>query len=205
MAAPDFWSNRERAQVDVEEVSRLRSLINPFQQLEREIEDFSALQELAAEESDPAHRAQAEKEVATEHDRLAHKLDEFELRQFLSGENDGANAFVTIHSGAGGTESCDWADMLLRMYQRWIERSGFKSQTVDIQQGEEVGIKSVTLLVTGEYGYGHLQTERGVHRLVRISPFDANKRRHTSFASVDVVPEISRSARFAAAAKADRT
>jgi peptide chain release factor 2 len=190
MAAPDFWSNRDRAQADVEEVSRLRSLINPFQELEREIEDFSALHELAAEESDPASRAQAEKEVATEHDRLAHKLDEFELRQFLSGENDRANAFVTIHSGAGGTESCDWADMLLRMYQRWIERSGLKSQTVDIQQGEEVGIKSVTLLVTGEYAYGHLQTERGVHRLVRISPFDANKRRHTSFASVDVVPEI---------------
>ena len=190
MAAPDFWSNRERAQADVEEVSRLRSLINPFQQLQREIEDFSALQELAAEESDPTHRTQAEKEVATERDRLAHMLDEFELRQFLSGENDRANAFVTIHSGAGGTESCDWADMLLRMYQRWIERSGFKSQTVDIQQGEEVGIKSVTLLVTGECAYGHLQTERGVHRLVRISPFDANKRRHTSFASVDVVPEI---------------
>ena len=190
MAASDFWSNRERAQVDVEEVSRLRSLINPFQELEREIEDFSALQELAAEETDPAQRAQAEKEVATEHARLAHKLDEFELRQFLSGESDRANAFVTIHSGAGGTESCDWADMLLRMYQRWIERSGFKSQTVDIQQGEEVGIKSVTLLIAGEYAYGHLQTERGVHRLVRISPFDANKRRHTSFASVDVVPEI---------------
>jgi peptide chain release factor 2 len=190
MAAPDFWSNRERAQVDVEEVSRLRSLINPFQELERDIEDFGALHELAAEESDPTTRANAEKEVATEQDRLAHKLDEFELRQFLSGENDRANAFVTIHSGAGGTESCDWADMLLRMYQRWIERSGFKSQTVDIQQGEEVGIKSVTLLVTGEYAYGRLQTERGVHRLVRISPFDANKRRHTSFASVDVVPEI---------------
>src|SRR5262249_35535678 len=190
MAASDFWSNRERAQADVEGVSRLRSLINPFQQLESEIEDFSALQELAAEESDPARRAQAEKEVAIEHERLAHKLGDFELRQFLSGENDRANAFVTIHSGAGGTESCDWADMLLRMYQRWIERSGFKSQTVDIQQGEEVGIKSVTLLVTGEYGYGHLQAERGVHRLVRISQFDANKRRHTSFASVDVVPEI---------------
>jgi peptide chain release factor 2 len=190
MAVPDFWVNRERAQADVEEVSRLRSLINPFQEMEREIKDLSALQELAAEEGDPAHRAQAEKEVATEHDRLARKLDEFELRQFLSGENDRANAFLTIHSGAGGTESCDWADMLSRMYQRWIERSGFKSQTVDIQQGEEVGIKSVTLLVTGEYGYGHLQTERGVHRLVRISPFDANKRRHTSFASVDVVPEI---------------
>ncbi len=184
MAAPDFWSNRERAQADVEEVSRLRSLINPFQELEREIEDFSALHELAAEESDPTARAHAEKEVAIEHDRLLHRLEEFELRQFFSGENDRANAFL------GGTESCDWADMLLRMYQRWIERSGFKSQTVDIQQGEEVGIKSVTLLVTGEYAYGHLQTERGVHRLVRISPFDANKRRHTSFASVDVVPEI---------------
>src|SRR3989454_1137523 len=190
MAAADFWSNRERAQADVEEVSRLRSLINPFQELEREIEDFSALQQLAAEESDPTVRAQAEKEVATEHARLIHKLEEFELRQFLSGENDRANAFLTIHSGAGGTESCDWADMLLRMYQRWIERSGFKPQTVDIQQGEEVGIKSVTLLVSGEYAYGHLQTERGVHRLVRISPFDANKRRHTSFASGDVVPEI---------------
>src|SRR6266513_513750 len=190
MAAPDFWSNRERAQTDVEEVSRLRSVINPFQELEREIEDFSALQQLASEETDPVNRANADKEVGIEHSRLVHKLEEFELRQFLSGQNDAANAFLTIHSGAGGTESCDWADMLLRMYQRWIERSGFKSQTVDIQQGEEVGIKSVTLLVTGEYAYGYLQAERGVHRLVRISPFDANKRRHTSFASVDVVPEI---------------
>ena len=194
MVAPDFWSNRERAQNDVEEVSRLRSLINPFRELEREIDDFDALQELAAEEKDATARAQAEKEVATEHARLIHRLKEFELRQFFSGENDRANAFLTIHSGAGGTESCDWADMLLRMYQRWIERNGFKSQTVDIQQGEEVGVKSATLLVSGEYAYGHLQTERGVHRLVRISPFDANKRRHTSFASVDVVPEIADSA-----------
>src|SRR3954465_15434624 len=194
MSAPDFWNNRERAQADVEEVSRVRSLINPFQELEREINDFDALQELTAEESDEGARAQAEREISTEHARLIHKLEEFELRQFLSGETERANAFVTIHSGAGGTESCDWADMLLRMYQRWIERSGYKSQTVDIQQGEEVGIKSVTLLVSGEYAYGHLQTERGVHRLVRISPFDANKRRHTSFASVDVVPEIAESA-----------
>src|SRR5256884_1361615 len=190
MAAPDFWSNRERAQANVEEVSRLRSLINPFQELERDIEDFSALQQLAAEESDPASRAHAEQEVATEHDRLVHKLEEFELRQFLSGEHDRANAFLTIHSGAGGTESCDWADMLLRMYQRWIEQSGFTSQTIDVQVGEEVGIKSTTLLVQGDYAYGHLHPELGVHRLVRISPFDANKRRHTSFASVDVVPEI---------------
>src|SRR5205807_1890723 len=190
MSGADFWSNRERAQSDVEEVSRVRSLLNPLRELERAQEDFEALRQLAAEEPDAAQRAQAEKEVATEYAKLLHQLEEFELRQFLSGENDRANAFLTIHSGAGGTESCDWADMLLRMYQRWIERSGFKFQTVDIQQGEEVGIKSVTLLVTGEYAYGHLQTERGVHRLVRISPFDANKRRHTSFASVDVVPEI---------------
>jgi peptide chain release factor 2 len=194
MSAPDFWSNRERAQGDVDEVSRLRSLINPFLELEREVDDFEALHQLALEEKDEGHRAQAEREVAAEHDRLLHKLEEFELRQFLAGENDRANAFLTIHSGAGGTESCDWADMLLRMYQRWIERGGFKSQIVDVQKGEEVGIKSVTLLVSGEYAYGYLQTERGVHRLVRISPFDANKRRHTSFASVDVVPEITDSA-----------
>jgi peptide chain release factor 2 len=194
MAAPDFWSNRERAQADVEEVSRLRSLINPFAELERDAADFGALQELATEESDTAARATAEKELISEYSRLTHKLEEFELRQFLSGENDRANAFITIHSGAGGTESCDWADMLLRMYQRWIERSGFKWQTVDIQTGEEVGIKSATLIVTGEYAYGYLNTERGVHRLVRISPFDSNKRRHTSFASVDVVPEIAESA-----------
>src|ERR1700760_3020558 len=190
MAAPDFWNNREKAQADVEEVSRLRSLINPFRELERETEDFEALQQLAVEESDATQRQHAETELAAEHERLVKKLEEFELRQFLSGPEDRSNAFVTIHSGAGGTESCDWADMLLRMYQRWIERSGYKSQTVDIQQGEEVGVKSVTLLVSGEYAYGHLQTERGVHRLVRISPFDANKRRHTSFASVDVVAEI---------------
>jgi peptide chain release factor 2 len=194
MAAPDFWNNRERAQADVEQVSQLRSLITPFYELEREILDYEALQQLTAEERDDAARAQAERELTAEHERLRHKLADFELRQFLSGENDRANAFLTIHSGAGGTESCDWADMLLRMYQRWIERSGYKSQTVDIQQGEEVGVKSVTLLVSGEYAYGHLQTERGVHRLVRISPFDANKRRHTSFASVDVVPEIADSA-----------
>ncbi len=194
MAAPDFWSNRERAQADVEEVSRVKSLITPMGEIEREFEDFVALQELAAEETDPVARANAEKEITNEHARFVRRLEEFELRQFLSGENDRSNAFVTIHSGAGGTESCDWADMLLRMYQRWIERSGFSSQTIDIQQGEEVGIKSVTLLVSGEYAYGYLNPERGVHRLVRISPFDANKRRHTSFASVDITPEIADSA-----------
>ncbi len=194
MSAGDFWNNRERAQADVEEVSRVKGLLNPFRELEREIADFDALQQLAEEETDASARTEAEREVTREHERLAHKLSDFELRQFLSGDNDRSNAFVTIHSGAGGTESCDWADMLLRMYQRWIERSGFQSQTVDIQTGEEVGIKSATLLVSGEYAFGYLNTERGVHRLVRISPFDSNKRRHTSFASVDVTPEIAESA-----------
>jgi peptide chain release factor 2 len=194
MSAGDFWDSRERAQADVEQVSRLRSLINPLRELERAVEDFDALQQLAGEESDAASRLDADKEVASEYARLLHAIEQFELRQFLSGENDRSNAFLTIHSGAGGTESCDWADMLLRMYQRWIERSGFTSQTIDVQVGEEVGIKSATLLVNGEYAYGYLNTERGVHRLVRISPFDANKRRHTSFASVDVVPEIADSA-----------
>lgn len=194
MAAADFWSNRERAQTDVEEVSRLRGLLNPFRELERQTDDFEALQQLAAEEEGAAQRSSAEAEIAAEHARLIRKLEEFELRQFLSGPNDRSNAFVTIHSGAGGTESCDWADMLLRMYGRWIERGGFQSQTIDIQTGEEVGIKSATFLVSGEYAYGYLSTERGVHRLVRISPFDSNKRRHTSFASVDVVPEIADSA-----------
>jgi len=190
MAAPDFWSSRERAQGEVEEVSRLRGLINPLRELERELADLDALQQLAAEETDSTARAQTDQEVVAEYTRFVRHLEDFELRQFLSGENDRSNAFLTIHSGAGGTESCDWADMLLRMYQRWIERSGFSSQTIDIQQGEEVGIKSVTLLVSGEFAFGYLQTERGVHRLVRISPFDANKRRHTSFASVDATPEI---------------
>src|SRR3954466_10719328 len=194
MSAPDLWSNRERAQGDVEEVSRIRSLLTPLRELERAVGDFEALRQLAEEESDPAPRAEAEKEVAAEHARLIHQLEEFELRQFLSGENDRSSASLTIHSGAGGTESCDWADMLLRMYQRWIERSGFTSQTIDIQTGEEGGSKSATFLVQGEYAYGYLNPERGVHRLVRISPFDANKRRHTSFASVDVVPEIADSA-----------
>src|SRR5207237_2266325 len=120
-------------------------LMKPFQELEREIDDFGALQQLAAEESDPVARAHAEKEVGSEHDRLLHQLEEFELRQFLSGENDRANAFLTIHSGAGGTESCDWGDMLLRMYQGWIERSGLKIQNDDIEQGEEDGMYMMVL------------------------------------------------------------
>lgn len=190
MSAGDFWDNRERAQTLVEEVSTLRNKIQPLQALEQGVEDIEVLKMLALEETDHEQQVLAAKEVESEYNGLIQKLEDFELKSYLSGPQDRSNCFLVIHSGAGGTESCDWADMLLRMYQRWCERNGFKSEIVDIQEGEEVGIKSATLQITGEYAYGYLQTERGVHRLVRISPFDANKRRHTSFASVDATPEI---------------
>ena len=190
MASPDFWSNKERAQASVEEVSTLRGKVNPLVALERQVEDLEVLKELALEEAGPDAQATAGQEVLNEYASVLKALEEIELRSLLGGEFDKSNAFITIHSGAGGTESCDWADMLLRMYQRWIERHGFTSQIVDIQLGDEAGIKSVTLLIQGDFAYGYLQTERGVHRLVRISPFDANKRRHTSFASMDATPEM---------------
>jgi len=190
MAGPDFWNNKERAQKLVEEISKLRGKINPMLAIERQIEDLDVLKSLAGEEKDPGMQTSAAREVESEFAAIRSNLEEIELRSLLGGEYDRSNAFLTIHSGAGGTESCDWADMLLRMVQRWIERHGFTSEIVDIQAGDEVGIKSVTIQVNGEYAYGYLQTERGVHRMVRISPFDSNKRRHTTFASIDVVPEI---------------
>jgi len=190
MAEADFWSNKERAQKQVEEVSALRGKISPLLALERQIEDLPVLIELALEAKDAA----SAEEVKKDYDAIQKGLSDFELKMLLSNPNDRCNAFLTINAGAGGTESCDWADMLLRMYQRWMERHGFKSQVMDIQLGDEAGIKSCTVQVTGEFAFGYLATERGVHRLVRISPFDANKRRHTSFAGVDVVPELPESA-----------
>ena len=190
MAEPDFWANKERAHLRDEEVSTLRGKITPLLALERQIEDLPVLIELALESGD----AESAGEVGKEHAAILKNLSDFELKMLLSGPNDRCNAFLTINSGAGGTESCDWADMLLRTYQRWMERHGFKSQIMDIQLGDEAGIKSCTVQVSGEYAYGYLATERGVHRLVRISPFDSNKRRHTSFAGVDVVPELPESA-----------
>jgi len=189
MAEPDFWDNRETAQRDVAQVSSLRGKIQPLLALEARATDWEILRELALAEPSET-RQTAVNEVLAEHRFIQTDLDKFEITSLLSGEFDANPAFLTIHAGAGGTESCDWADMLLRMYQRWMERHGFRADIADIQLGEEAGIKSVTLRVTGENAYGYLQTERGVHRLVRISPFDSNKRRHTSFASVDAVPEI---------------
>ena len=190
MTASDFWNNKERAQAIIDETTEVRSKVTPLAALIQRSDDLEVLVSLAREEKDFESQASAFREVEQEYAALLKELESFELKMLLSGEFDKNNAFLTIHAGAGGTESCDWADMLFRMYQRWIERRGFTSQIIDIQDGDEAGIKSATLLVTGEYAHGYLQTERGVHRLVRISPFDANKRRHTSFASVDSVPEL---------------
>jgi peptide chain release factor 2 len=190
MTAADFWNNKDRAQATIDEATALRATVQPMSALVQKTDDLEILRSLAEEEKDSEARLTAFREVAQEYYAVLKELGSFELKMLLSGEFDKNNAFLTIHAGAGGTESCDWADMLFRMYQRWIEQNGFRNQIIDIQEGDEAGIKSVTSLVSGEYAYGYLQTERGVHRLVRISPFDANKRRHTSFASVDAVPEL---------------
>lgn len=191
MSASDFWSQKERAQQLVEEVSALRGKIIPFTALERQFADFEVLVELAQAEE---NQQQAALEVEVELSCFTRNLEAFELKLLLSGPSDRCSAFLSVQSGAGGTEACDWADMLLRMYQRWSERHGYQTSIVDIQPGDEAGIKSATIRVTGEYAFGYLATERGVHRLVRISPFDSNKRRHTSFAGVDVVPDLPESA-----------
>ncbi|MDD3117913.1 MAG: peptide chain release factor 2 [Victivallales bacterium] len=184
MAAADFWDNKEKAQETVEKLSALKSLLEPFRQVAAEVDDFMVLGELAAE--DESMLAEADNLWP----RLSQHLAKYELLSFLSGKFDKNNAFFSIHAGAGGTESCDWAMMLMRMYRRWFERRGYGEEIIDFQPGEEAGIKSVTLRVKGDFAYGYLKAEIGVHRLVRISPFDSNARRHTSFAAVDVFPEI---------------
>ena len=157
-----------------------------WQGLDREVEDLAAFSELAAEEKDNEVLREIEATAAT----LEKRLSDLELKKMLGGEDDGRPAIISIHPGAGGTESQDWAQMLLRMYLYWITKRGFKYEVLDEQPGEEAGIKGVTLEVTGDYAYGYLKSENGVHRLVRISPYDANARRHTSFAAVNVYPEI---------------
>lgn len=185
MTAADFWNHQEKAQATVEEAAAIKKKVGPFLELEKKPADIEILLDFFKE--DPAGTLP---ELEKEHAAFLKALDAFELQQFLSGPNDKCNCFLTIHSGAGGTESQDWADMLMRMYVRWAERNDFKVSTVDIQVGEGAGIKGATLKIEGEHAFGYLACERGVHRLVRISPFDANKRRHTSFASVDAVPEL---------------
>tara|TARA_B110000003_G_C16643596_1_gene531123 strand:+ start:1861 stop:2892 length:1032 start_codon:yes stop_codon:yes gene_type:complete len=190
MGQADFWDDQGAAQAVINECNQLKSQVNPMKQFKAELSDYQALVELVDElgGSDEAQTFQAE--VNDSLTALRQKLEQLELSSFLSGPNDGCNALLTIHAGAGGTESCDWADMLLRMYSRWAERAGFKVELLDVTSGEEVGISAATLRIEGLHAFGYAKAERGVHRLVRISPFDSNARRHTSFSSVDVIAEI---------------
>jgi len=189
MASESFWNNREQAQKLIEEANALRNKTEPLLKAEKQLEDFRVMVELGEAEPEAA-QARIQQELEQDLSRFFKELDSLELKVFLSGRHDQSNCIVSINAGAGGTESCDWANMLLRMYQRWAEARGWEVEVTDILSGETAGIKSATMVITGEYAYGYTKAERGVHRLVRISPFDANKRRHTSFASVDVIAEI---------------
>lgn len=184
MGQADFWNNADKAQQIIQQLKPLNALLKPYEELAAAAEDLRALAELAAED------ASLDDELARELNRLEKQLAAFELQAMLSGPQDASNAYVRIQAGTGGTEACDWAQMLMRMYARWAERHGYETEIVDELRNEEAGIRSATLRVVGDYAFGHLQSETGVHRLVRISPFDANARRQTSFAAVDVMPEI---------------
>ena len=189
MAAENFWNNREQAQKIIDEANSLRNKIDPLLKAERQLEDFHVMVELGEAEPEVA-QLNIQKELEQDLSRFFKDLESLELKVFLNGRHDKSNCIMSINAGAGGTESCDWANMLLRMYQRWVEARGWQVEVTDVLPGETAGIKSATLVITGENAYGYSKAERGVHRLVRISPFDANKRRHTSFASVDVIAEI---------------
>jgi peptide chain release factor 2 len=185
-AHPEFWDNNEQARSLMTKLNGQKKTVQLWGKLNSELEEASSLCKLFENEKDDKAIADIEANLGI----LKKQIDELEFQTKLSGEVDRNNAIVSIHAGAGGTESCDWAEMLLRMYTRWADKKAFSYDVIDVLQGDEAGTKSVTLLIKGEFAYGLLQSEIGVHRLVRISPFDANKRRHTSFASVDVIPEI---------------
>lgn len=189
MSAPGFWDSQESAQKVISQVNQLRTVTGPILQFKKEVEDLEALIELIQDASED-EAAEYLKEVEQSATKFLVKVNELELQSFLSGPLDKNNGIISIHAGAGGTESCDWAEMLLRMYLRWAEIQGFQTEIQDMQAGEEAGISRATFRLIGPNAYGYAKAERGVHRLVRISPFDSNKRRHTSFASVDVIAEI---------------
>jgi len=184
MARPDFWNDKAGAQSTVAEHQRLKAASDPWVELEKAVADAAELAAMA--EGAPEDEAEVERLVGD----LEQKADHLEFQLMMAGEHDARGAIVSIHPGAGGIESCDWADMLFRMYLRWAERSHFKTEILEQAPNDEGGIVKAVFAVRGPYAYGYLRSETGVHRLVRISPFDANKRRHTSFASVDVVPEF---------------
>jgi peptide chain release factor 2 len=184
--APNFWNDQEKAQQTLRQMKTLRLKLEPWLQTEKDCQGLLELVELLELEED----AETEREVETGAEKIARTLDDLEFRALLSDEFDSFNCYLHIHAGAGGTESCDWASMLTRMYSRWCEKKGFTMEELDFTPGDEAGVKSATFLIKGDYAFGYLKTEIGVHRLVRISPFDANARRHTSFASVHTTPEI---------------
>ena len=186
MSAPRFWDNPEAAQSVIAQLKAAKAVVAPVTDLLSRVEDLHTLHELAVE----ADSAEDLQEAAEEASTLLADVEKLELRTLLSGAHDGGNCYFSIHAGAGGTESCDWAAMLLRQYLRYFERNDYKAEEVDRTDGEEAGVRSITLHVTGPYAYGYLSCERGVHRLVRISPFDSQGRRHTSFAAIDVLPEL---------------
>ena len=187
MTQPGFWDRQSEAQSIVTAVSGLKAVLEPFARVSSRVEDFCVMGEIATEEGAGSSML-AEAEHAWP--ALEADLEKVEMTSFLSGKFDRKNAIFSIHAGSGGTESCDWTDMLFRMFTRYFQRRGWTFDVLDIQPGDEAGLKSVSMIVTGECAYGYCKSERGVHRLVRISPFDANKRRHTSFSAVDVLAEI---------------
>ena len=183
---PAFWANQERARTVVQEIKQLKSWVTPFADISTRLADAADMAELLEAEPDEAMAAELEAEV----ERLEAAVTALEVRGMLQGPDDARDAILTIHPGAGGTESQDWAEMLMRRYVRWAERRGYAVSVLDLVEGEEAGIKSATLGISGEFAYGYLRAEKGVHRLVRISPYDSQARRHTSFASVFVYPDI---------------
>jgi peptide chain release factor 2 len=184
MGGPGFWDNPEKAQETIQQIKPLNGLLKPYEELQSSIGDLQALADLTAED------ASLEGDLGDELTRMEKSFGDFEMQSMLSGSQDSSNAYLRIQAGTGGTEACDWAQMLLRMYGRWAERHGYQADIIDELRNDEAGIRSATLHVKGDFAYGRLQSEAGVHRLVRISPFDSNARRQTSFAAVDVMPEI---------------
>lgn len=182
---PSFWNDNQKAEKVIKELNFLKANVESYEKLKDDSEELALLIEFVEN-----GETEFEEELLEKYNKLIEAVDDFETTLLLDGEYDNNNAIITIHSGAGGTEACDWAEMLDRMYTRWCTENSYKLEVIDKLPGEEAGIKSITFAVIGENAYGYLKGEKGVHRLVRISPFDSNKRRHTSFASVDVMPEI---------------
>jgi peptide chain release factor 2 len=186
MESPTFWNDQEKAKAIIQELKTLNGVLKPFEDLVKQADDLAASIDLAEE----AGTDEFDDEIRDAVKRGESDFEAFELRSMLGGPNDHCNVFMAIHAGAGGTEACDWAEMLLRMYLMWAESKGFKAEITDREEGGAAGIADATIHIKGEYAYGYLRGETGIHRLVRISPFDSAARRHTSFAAVDVLPEI---------------